>query len=240
MARFTQEQLLEAYRRAPEAIQDTYGSELMAGVINDIKTRFRLHVDVVGSIEREVGYLMLGLISPAEFFGSLMLSGTDEQSARGIMEEVNQRIFIPLKRRMSGVTQAPVMEGTYANTPERPVREPAVPTPALDYEAPATLPGSPVAAPMPLAVSTPPSVVVSESSPISMEAPKVTPAAETTGSPAPAGNVANNTYTPPTFIASPAAPRASAPVQPVSVPVQPKPESPLKKEGWADPYREPI
>lgn len=151
MARFTQDQLLEAYRRAPEQIQNAFGGEIMINVVNDIKNKFRLHIDVAGNLEREIGYLMLGLISPAEFFGALMLSGTDEASARGIMEEVNNGIFIPLRREVAGSAKSPIAPGSYAEAQPQPepVR-PSVPPPSVDYEAPKTLPGSPVPAPMPI------------------------------------------------------------------------------------------
>lgn len=216
MARYTQEQLLEAFRKAPEPIQEAYGGEVMTKVITDIKTKYRLHVDLVGNIEREVGYLMLGLVSPAEFFGTLMLSGTDEQAARGIMEEVNERIFMPLKRQImeSGRAPAPVQSYAQAAAPA-PAKEPAVAPPALEYAPPAqTLPGSPEPAPMPApapAAPTPPPV----------------PAPEPAPAPAPP---------------QPVPPPAPAPSIPTPPPVPPAPPaSAIPGKGYAvDPYREPV
>ena len=185
----------------------------MTKVITDIKAKYRLHVDLAGNIEREIGYLMLGLVSPAEFFGTLMLSGTDEQTARGIMEEVNERIFMPLKRQIMESGRGPAPVQSYAQTAAPiPAKEPVVAPPALEYVPPApTLPGSPEPAPMPAPAPAAP-----------------TPAPEPAPQPAP----------PPQPMPSPA-PTPSAPTPP---PVPPAPAaSAIPGKGYAvDPYREPV
>ncbi|HRH55386.1 MAG TPA: hypothetical protein PK609_00795 [Candidatus Paceibacterota bacterium] len=210
MAQYTQEQLLAAYQRAPEPIQDAYGSEATEKVIDDVRTKYRLHVDVAANLDREVGYLMLGLVSPAEFFGSLMLSGTDEQTARGILQEINDRIFIPLKRQvMTAPKSAPPIASYVASTPPPQAPRPApVSAPALEYE-PKTpmLPGSFEPVPAPVAPAPEPPRV---------EAP--IPAAVPVTPPTPS-------YVPPMAPQEP--PRAATP--PPSV----KPYS-------NDPYREPV
>lgn len=240
MAQFTQEQIVTAYRKAPEPIQDAYGGEIMVNVVNDIKARYRLHVDVAGSIERDTGYLLLGLISPAEFFGGLMLLGTDEQTARGIMEEINERIFLPLKRQMSGTPSAPVAPENYTATsePVTPMREDAsVPTPkpsfatvpSIDYtpspKTSVTLPGSPVEVPLsrgPQSIRIP-VPTVHEETPL--------PAAPSIVSPLP------NPSPAPVYRAPEPAQQPSNP-QPAPVPTSTP--APIRKEYGADPYREPL
>lgn len=148
------EQLLAAYQRAPQEVRDAFNGEVTAEIIMDMKTKYRLHVDVAGNLGNEVGYMLLGLRSPAEFFGNLMLSGTDEQTSRAIMEEVSQRIFIPLKRQMTAQTSAstPVESYIVAQEAQSPqTKTPVMPVPTIEYTPPVsqTLPGSPVAAPMP-------------------------------------------------------------------------------------------
>lgn len=174
---------MAAYQRAPEAVRNVFNGEVTANVIMDMKTRYRLHVDVAGNLGAEVGYMLLGLRSPAEFFGNLMLSGTDQETAKAMMEEVNTRIFIPLKSQMRGETQDAAPVSYQAPAPvAAPV--PVVPVPTLEY-APAapTLPGSPVPAPMP--ISPAPEAPVSAPAPqmaapvvAQPAAPAIPPAAE--------------------------------------------------------------
>ena len=145
MKEFPKEQVHAAYRRAPEAVQAAFGSETTADIVMDLKTKYRLHVDTAGSLGKEIGYLLLGMRSPAEFFGNLMLEGADEQTARGIMQEVNERIFMPLKRQMTS-SEAPARPiETYApvTAPARaPQPEAAVSAPSIEYPPAQSLPGS--------------------------------------------------------------------------------------------------
>lgn len=214
MSPIPQEQVLAAYQRAPQPVRDAFNSEVTANVILDLKTKYRLHVDTAGMLGSEVGYMLLGLRSPAEFFGTLMLSGTDEQTARGIMEEVNERIFMPLKRQImdSGRAPAPVQSYTEAAAPT-PAKEPVVAPPALEYAPPApTLPGSPEPAPMPEPVaSTPPPMPTPEPAPAPAPPQPVPP-------PVPASSI-------PTPPPTPSAPATHT----------------IPGKGYAvDPYREPV
>jgi hypothetical protein len=206
------DQVLAAYQRAPQPVRDTFNSEVTTNVILDMKAKYRLHVDVAGTFGQEVGYLLLGLRSPAEFFGNLMLSGTDEQTARGIIQEVNERIFLPLKRQMTeGARESPsIVTNAPAPTPSPVAPVQPIPPPALEYAPPQTLPGSPMPAPMP--------AVVAVQSPVpapAVSSPIQAPSAMPTASDAPS--------TP--FIQT----------SPSSVPA-----TPLTKDYAADPYREPI
>lgn len=223
MARFNRDQLLKAYRSAPSPIQDTLDGELVEKVVSDIQVRCRLHVDVAENLHDEIRFLLLGLVNPAEFFGSLMLSGTDEQTARSIMEEINNRIFIPLKQQAaSGVAREPAPI-SYAETPVvTPSPTPVAPPPALDYApTPVTqiLPGSFAAVPAPVPHPVPEVTVP----PAAETAPPVT-------SHTMASDMASAQQT---QVASPV---IAAPVQSQPLPPQP----PIIKSFGSDPYREPI
>lgn len=163
------EKVIAAYQSAPEVVREAFNSEVTSQIILDMKTTHRLHVDVAGTLASEVGYLLLGLRSPAEFFGNLMLSGTDEQTARSIMEEVNNRIFIPLRNQVRSKSSSELVQPYTAQEPApRPIQQPLAPTPTIEYTppAPVTLPGSPEPAPMPV-----PPVSVSAPEPVQNTAP---------------------------------------------------------------------
>lgn len=223
MSRLTQEQYVRAYRNVPTPIQDILDDgDLIEKVVSDIQIRCRLHTDIAGTLDQEIRYLLLGLVSPAEFFGGLMLSGTDEQTARSIMEEVNNRIFIPLKNQISTSTPAVPAPVAYSESQvPAPVPAPLVPAPTLDYApAPVTqiLPGSFAAVPAPV----PP------------PAPEVTAPAVETPAPAVPHTMASDMASVQQVQVTP--PAVAPPVQSQPLPQQP----PIIKSYGSDPYREPI
>jgi hypothetical protein len=220
MSKFTPEQYITAYRGVPTPIQDMLDDgDLIEKVVSDIQVNYRLHTDIVGTLEEQVRYLLVGLVNPAEFFGNLMLAGTDEQTAKGIMAEINERIFIPLKQQVSGAaskeTAPPV---SYAeDSVEESTATPVVPPPTLEYEPVppvVTLPGSSIPVPTP---QTP-------SPAIAQEAP-------------PAPSIPHTMMN--DMVAAQRAPAAPAPVPQASAPLTPAPQ-PITKEYGVDPYRESI
>jgi hypothetical protein len=208
-------------------VRDAFNSEVTANVIIDLKVKNRLHVDIAGQLSQEVGYMLLGLRSPAEFFGNLMLSGTDEQTARAIMQEVNDRIFIPLKQQVVDSGRSPVPEGNLVrHTQPSPRPAPEVPPPALEYQpsVPITLPGSPIPAPMQTSsVSIPAETPVPELINPAVALPPPTPALQMT-------NPGSSVRT----LASAVSAHEAAPA------VVGRQAAPISKEYAADPYREPI
>lgn len=94
----SKEEARAAYNTAPEAIRNAFNSEATMEAIQNIRNTYGLHVDIAGELGKEVGYMLLGLLSPSEFFGDLILAGIDEKNARIILEELNTKIFIPLQR----------------------------------------------------------------------------------------------------------------------------------------------
>lgn len=127
-----------------------------------LKSRYQLHVDAAGQIGKEIGYLLLGVISPMEFIGRLVDSGVDGVTAKNIANDINTEIFLPLQEIMRNPgsyvpARAPESEDDEAaeepiTTPQPIPRElaglPSVPY-ASARDVPTTLPGSPIAAPMP-------------------------------------------------------------------------------------------
>lgn len=223
MSKFTPEQYITAYRGVPTPIQDLLDDgDLIEKVVSDVQVNYRLHTDDAGTLEEQVRYLLLGLINPAEFFGNLMLAGNDEQTAKGIMAEINERIFIPLKQQVSGAaskeTAPPVSYAEDAANDESPA-VPVVPPPALEYEPVppvVTLPGSSIPVPAPQAV--PPPAVVQDTVP-------------------PAPSIPHTMMS--DMLAAQRAPVAPAPVPQAPAPLTPAPK-PITKEYSVDPYRESI
>lgn len=253
MSAIPKEQIVAAYQNAPETIQETFNSEDTARVIDDIRTKYRLHVDTAGTIGYEVGYLLLGLRSPAEFFGNLMLSGTDEQTARGIMEEINQRIFIPLNQRVRQTPPTITQNTNIAVEAGEDVVAPDSLVPPVDI--PPSPPETPIApAPTPVPTYQPQSVIqtpqVPFESPITQTLPgsSVPVPQQPWTPPAPSQPVPafSGTKQSPFDLSAVTAAPLAPPVQqgsfvqsPITTPDTSSP-SPIRKEFGADPYREPV
>lgn len=146
----TDEELRKAFSAAPKVIQDALSDGPAVDFMVGLQARYGLHIDVAGTVVERIRDLLLGLSNPTEFLGELVNLGIADTTARTVVADLNTEVFIPLRDRMRE-------EGTKPAPPEPPMRKP-IPPPAIDYQppvaqSPATLPGSPVAAPMPAAQS---------------------------------------------------------------------------------------
>lgn len=108
MENITQEQAINAYRNAPEAIRAVFNSEETAGIVPHLQKRLGLHIDSAGILAKEIGYLLLGITDPNKFIVRLKNNNFSDQTIDAIVTEINQKIFIPLREKMkSGGTTVP-------------------------------------------------------------------------------------------------------------------------------------
>lgn len=250
----TGEQVRTAYAAAPAPIREAFSSEDTTKIILDLQNRHKLHVDSTGVLGRQVGYLLLGLISPMEFLGGLVEAGVSAEAAKDIVSEVNEQVFIPLRAKMQGVQPTPRPTTTPAPAsipvreyPEaRPVTAPLVPAPSLQaapvhgtqvFASATGWPGAPagnwqpaaavhvyVPGPAPMHPQSSPYTVVHPEQPIQASTP-----IPTTPPAEPAFNAPQSEPTVRTIRPIPAPP-ANLPGAPV--------EKPIEKAYVADPYRE--
>lgn len=138
----TEQQVKEAFNRAPKAVQDALSDGPVVDFIFGLQERYSLHVDVSGAVIERIRDLLLGLSNPTEFLGELVTLGITDTVARTIVADLNKEVFIPLSEQIR----------TEAAKLKEPEPKKPLPPPALEYApaAPATLPGSTEAAPMPM------------------------------------------------------------------------------------------
>lgn len=248
MKKFTEDEIENAWKAAPKSIQDALGSVDSAmsviAAVTAIGSEHKLHVDQIGLLVTINNYMLLGLISPEEFLAELIVNKIPDAEARKIMDEINQKIFSPLREKMrSG--PVPAARPTPPPVP-RPVTPAPAPTPRpVPQQAPAptrqpitdparelpvgegvhpvaplppkvVLPGAAPAAPSSRLINriSPPSITLESRAP---GAPALTPAARPT--PPPPANLPG--------------------ALPVSDLLPPKPPASTAKPYTVDPYREP-
>ncbi|MBI2025721.1 hypothetical protein HYT04_02970 [Candidatus Kaiserbacteria bacterium] len=100
MKTITKEISIQAYQTAPQMIKDTVDSARTVSIIVEIGKKHNLHIDVFGKLAQINSYMLLGLATPQDLLQELVASGVLDKDAREIMNEINQKIFVPLREEM--------------------------------------------------------------------------------------------------------------------------------------------
>lgn len=249
----TEEQVLQAYNRAPKTIQDALSDGPAVDFMVGLQERYGLHIDVAGRVVERIRNLLLGLSNPTEFLGELIQLGISDTAARSLVGDLNKEVFVPLREEMQKAPKTAVPEPVAI--PQRSLgAEAPLPVPSLAYEPPApTLPGSPVQAPMPAVVPTPEPVapavqpIAQVAHPMQTATPNGWHSAAAVHIYVPSHGTPYSAPAPERIIDAVPEPIPVAPPKEevLAIPVSPTPQhaptpTPLKKDYAADPYREPI
>lgn len=98
----------ELMKEVPPQIKEVFVSGKVEAVAKQLMSKNQLHVDQAAVVEREIVLLLLGLKSPEEFNQTLMREANlSQQVVSGIVQDINNQIFAPLRQRMMGKTAAP-------------------------------------------------------------------------------------------------------------------------------------
>ena len=147
-----------------------------------LANKYGLHVDTIGGLERETSNMLLGIINPSQFVGELKSVGIPEASIGAIVEELNAKVFIPLREKMKNPTpdtegEAAEEEGSDVVRPSIQVTPPPVPTPTIITPNPAPIvPPQPVIiAPVPTPMPAAPAISYAPPQPPPAPAPVSAP-----------------------------------------------------------------
>jgi|GEM_PF-4076334 len=137
------EQYVSTFNSLPIGVRSFIVDGSVAPVVQDLGRTYSLHVDVIGKLEEQATYMLMGLTSPAEVLGMLVLADVPSDVAKAILQELNIRIFIPLQKHMrenpsegepEGAKQVEVQQSTpmfESARPKTPPAAPQVPVPSL-------------------------------------------------------------------------------------------------------------
>lgn len=220
-----EESVKQVMQTLPPVIRDYLSRGKYTPIARSLMAKYGLRIDQGGILERGMMLLLMGIEDPAEFSKALVEEAKlDQQTVNGIMQDINEQIFVPLRDEMRKVApSAPEVAKPIVPQPQQPAKPsvPAVPagaaaTPPRQLLAGANLPQ--------ILIPAPPSQKPALRDVLAsvMKAPFVPQNA-----------------TPPTPLNLPGAPLAPAPesrTQP------PKPLAPAAsaKPYSIDPYREPL
>ena len=96
-----EESVKQVMRTLPPSIRQYLGQGKYSPVAKHLMEKYGLHIDQGTVLEREIMLLLMGIESPDEFVQALTEEARlDEKTIRGIMGDVNEQIFIPLRDEM--------------------------------------------------------------------------------------------------------------------------------------------
>jgi len=109
-------------RTLPPPIQRYLGEGKYSIVANHLMTKYSLHIDQGGILEREIMLLLMGIENPDEFTKTLAEEAKlDQQTINNIVKDVNDQIFVPLRDEMRNGPQAvPQMQKPATMSASRP------------------------------------------------------------------------------------------------------------------------
>jgi len=149
---FSPDQYRAVYKSLPKAVKSFLISDEFNAVVAGIGQTYGLHVDTIGKLGDNASYMLMGLASPAQTLGELILAGIDAETAKKILEDLNQKMFIPVRDRVRNYVEPvdedeneaeAVQEQTPATIEQAPIAQVAapayVPAPAPTYVPPAPL-----------------------------------------------------------------------------------------------------
>lgn len=123
---YTDEQILEMYKKLPEDLRNAIFSVEMTGAVKGIGEKYQLPIDKIGALGNETGMVMLGVTHSRDFIVNLgNRLNVDKETARKIADEINTQIFSKVReslKKIHGGEEAPTLR------PE--ASEVGVPTPA--------------------------------------------------------------------------------------------------------------
>lgn len=140
MRHFTNQEIADATKKVPKLIQDELSSgEDTAVVLAQMGQRYKLHIDQIGILAELNRNMLLGLVGPEEFLKELIAAGVSDKDAREIMTEINQKIFVPLRKEEE---KGSMIATEVRPSPEFPKVEPQRPVPVPTPPASASQPAS--------------------------------------------------------------------------------------------------
>jgi len=143
---------LKRYKNLPEDVKQAYGSVEVTEQLQNIGKKHQLHIDQVGALVDEVGWVMIGVTHPSNFVKKVAERlAIDKEQARKIAAEVNEQVFRPIRESLKRIHSIGDVvdeetrdkeQKTREEKPQRPVQKPTTQptTPKKEGEVPENLP----------------------------------------------------------------------------------------------------
>src|SRR3989344_1876716 len=96
-----QQEVVRRYENLSDELKRAMMSVSSAEIIYEVGRKHGLDVEKIGILAEEVGYIMLGMVPPSGFISDLKdLLEIEENKAKEIAQEINHKIFLPIREEM--------------------------------------------------------------------------------------------------------------------------------------------
>jgi hypothetical protein len=231
----------------------------------ELTQKYRLHADQADIFQQGYLFLLLGVNTPEEFMEKLRANGISEEAIGGLLKDVNEMVFVPLRKKETEQTATPVAQpAPRASTP--PPMKPPPPPDIPSISPPAAIPQPPMSVPSSVSVPKPPPAAVVAPKTVSTPAPQIPhnpdhPTMRTMATDmqeAKAHHMPEALFSRPAPVSGPPSasirvvtppPMPPPPTRQADIPAPPSPRAspppnlpgtPLEKQYGTDPYHEPI
>ncbi|MHB1163306.1 MAG: hypothetical protein ACYCZZ_02155 [Minisyncoccota bacterium] len=137
-----EESLKEVMQSLPPVIRTYLSQGMYTVVAKSLMAKYGLRIDQGAVLEREIMLLLMGVETPAEFMQALAEEAKlSEQVIGGIVQEVNERIFLPLRAEemKAGQSVRPAMPAERLQPVPQPVPAHFAPLPPRFLRSEATI-----------------------------------------------------------------------------------------------------
>ncbi|MDO8655266.1 MAG: hypothetical protein Q7R48_02490 [bacterium] len=128
---YTQEQLEKIYTKLPEELQEALFSVETSNTLWEIAERYDVLNEKYTEITKYVGYVLMGLMMPAELEEVLKKDlKMPVKTAKEVAREINRFVFYPVKPSLEGLHKMEIEVSARVVTPQPSVIETETPLPA--------------------------------------------------------------------------------------------------------------
>ena len=101
MPRYTVEKMNETFAKMPEHIRSVMFSEQRIDATKKIQERYQLHIDQLGKLIDEIGYVFVGLEKSTDFTKNIKESlGLEQPTAEQVATDCNNEIFAKIRESL--------------------------------------------------------------------------------------------------------------------------------------------
>lgn len=104
----------------PQIVKDAVTGPETEKILRDIGQQYALHVDAEGLLAKLTTYALVGYIGPDIFFKELQKGGISELNARKMMEEINTKVFLPVRKTEESEDKKPTYVASVPSLEKRP------------------------------------------------------------------------------------------------------------------------
>jgi len=94
----SKDELYEKFNLLPEDIKEAFYSLDTYDVLEKLVEHYRLHIDQMGQLSEQIGFVMLGVTKPDDFLSNVQQKLNIPLNIAGeIVKEINSKIFFPIR-----------------------------------------------------------------------------------------------------------------------------------------------